>query len=205
MHGGMANPWWRGKRSWHSRRMCSLQFCVSGKRPILSGEPPMSGGFSLQKKPAMRTYDVFYVSWMICRLNYRVTVDLTERPWHSCDVIIMIYQQGVGSRMGGGGWGMGNVNRPWLCHDILRINPDLEGIVMIILQACVHNVSNPQTTRGPFYWYDSSEIATWISNYNLFFVRVALSHPFSSFNDGLTHLPLVPHICVSEMGHHWFR
>ena len=30
---GIANPWWRGKCSWHSL-MCNLQFYVSGKRPM---------------------------------------------------------------------------------------------------------------------------------------------------------------------------
>ena len=34
MHVGIANPWWRGKPSRHSRRMRSLQFYVSGKRPV---------------------------------------------------------------------------------------------------------------------------------------------------------------------------
>ena len=34
MHVGIATPWWRGKRSQHSRRMRNLQFYVSGKRPI---------------------------------------------------------------------------------------------------------------------------------------------------------------------------
>ena len=34
MHVGIANPQWRGKRSRHSRRMCSPQFYVSGERPI---------------------------------------------------------------------------------------------------------------------------------------------------------------------------
>ena len=34
MHVGIANQWWRGKRSQHSRRMRNPQFVVSGKRPI---------------------------------------------------------------------------------------------------------------------------------------------------------------------------
>ena len=34
-HVGIANPWWRGKRSQHSRRMRNPQFYVSGKRPIV--------------------------------------------------------------------------------------------------------------------------------------------------------------------------
>ena len=34
MHVGIANPWWRGKRSRHSRRMRNPQFYVSGKRSI---------------------------------------------------------------------------------------------------------------------------------------------------------------------------
>ena len=34
MHVGIANPWWRGKRSRHSWRMRNPQFYVSGKRPI---------------------------------------------------------------------------------------------------------------------------------------------------------------------------
>ena len=33
MHVGIANPWWRGKRSRHSRRMHNPQIYVSGKRP----------------------------------------------------------------------------------------------------------------------------------------------------------------------------
>ena len=33
-HVGIANPWWRGKHSRHSRRMRILQFYVSGKRSI---------------------------------------------------------------------------------------------------------------------------------------------------------------------------
>ena len=36
MHVGIANPRWRGKRSWHSRRMRNPQFYVSGKRPFRS-------------------------------------------------------------------------------------------------------------------------------------------------------------------------
>ena len=31
------------------------------------------------------------------------------------------------------------------------------------------------------------------------------SHQIPSLDWVLTHLPLVPHICVSELGHHWFR
>ena len=34
MHVGVANPWCRGKRSRHSRRMRNPQFYVTGKRPI---------------------------------------------------------------------------------------------------------------------------------------------------------------------------
>ena len=34
-HVGIANPWWQGKRSQHSRRMRNPQFYVSGKRPIV--------------------------------------------------------------------------------------------------------------------------------------------------------------------------
>ena len=34
VHVGIANPWWRGKRYRHSRRMRNPQFYVSGKRPI---------------------------------------------------------------------------------------------------------------------------------------------------------------------------
>ena len=32
---------WRGKRSWHSQRMRSSQFCVSGKRPTVCVACPM--------------------------------------------------------------------------------------------------------------------------------------------------------------------
>ena len=32
---GFLWSWWRGKRSWHSRRMCSPQFYISGKRHML--------------------------------------------------------------------------------------------------------------------------------------------------------------------------
>ena len=35
MHVGIANPKWRGKRSWHSQRMRSPQIYVSGKRPMV--------------------------------------------------------------------------------------------------------------------------------------------------------------------------
>ena len=31
---GFLWSWWRGKRSWQSRRMCNPQFWLSGKRPI---------------------------------------------------------------------------------------------------------------------------------------------------------------------------
>ena len=46
MHVGIANPWRRGKRSRHSRRMQNPQFYVSGKRLItlllaVSGVTPM--------------------------------------------------------------------------------------------------------------------------------------------------------------------
>ena len=34
MHAGIADPWRRGKRSRHSRRMRNAQFFVYGKRPI---------------------------------------------------------------------------------------------------------------------------------------------------------------------------
>ena len=34
MHVGIVNPWWRGKRSQHSRRMRNRQFYITGKRPI---------------------------------------------------------------------------------------------------------------------------------------------------------------------------
>ena len=34
---GIANPRWRGNRSWHSRRMRNTQFCVYGKRPMEQG------------------------------------------------------------------------------------------------------------------------------------------------------------------------
>ena len=34
MHVGIANPWRRGKRFRHSRRMCNTQFYISGKRPM---------------------------------------------------------------------------------------------------------------------------------------------------------------------------
>ena len=34
MHIGDANPLWRGKRSWHPRRMRIRQFHISGKRPM---------------------------------------------------------------------------------------------------------------------------------------------------------------------------
>ena len=37
MHVGIANPWRRGKRSRHSRRMRNPQFYVSGKRPVVVG------------------------------------------------------------------------------------------------------------------------------------------------------------------------
>ena len=32
-HVEIANPWWQGKRSRHSRRMGNPKFCISGKRP----------------------------------------------------------------------------------------------------------------------------------------------------------------------------
>ena len=35
IHFGIADPWWQGKHSWHSRRMCNPQFCISGKRPMM--------------------------------------------------------------------------------------------------------------------------------------------------------------------------
>ena len=34
MHVGIANPWWRGKRSRHSRCMRNPQLYISGKRPM---------------------------------------------------------------------------------------------------------------------------------------------------------------------------
>ena len=34
MQVGIANPWWRGKRSRHSRCMRNPQFYISGKRPM---------------------------------------------------------------------------------------------------------------------------------------------------------------------------
>ena len=36
MHVGIGNPWWPGKRSWHSRRMRNSQCYISGKRPIVT-------------------------------------------------------------------------------------------------------------------------------------------------------------------------
>ena len=41
MHDWIANPRWRGKRAWHSRRMRNPQFCVSGKRPIVQPIPAL--------------------------------------------------------------------------------------------------------------------------------------------------------------------
>ena len=35
MHAGVANPWWRGKHSRHTRRMRNPQFHVFGKRPMV--------------------------------------------------------------------------------------------------------------------------------------------------------------------------
>ena len=41
MHVWIANPRWRGKRAWHSRRIRNPQFCVSGKRPIVQPIPAL--------------------------------------------------------------------------------------------------------------------------------------------------------------------
>ena len=38
-----------------------------------------------------------------------------------------------------------------------------------------------------------------------FGIWCALYERFGSNNATLTHLPLVPHICISETGQHWFR
>ena len=43
MHVGIANLWWRGKCSRHSRHMRNPQFYVSGKRPMGAYSPDRSG------------------------------------------------------------------------------------------------------------------------------------------------------------------
>ena len=47
MHIGVANTWWRGKRSRHSRRIRNPQFYVSGKRPIVWLPKPGECGYDI--------------------------------------------------------------------------------------------------------------------------------------------------------------
>ena len=66
MHVGIANPWWRGKRSWHSRRMRNLQFNVSGKRPMadkmdMSEDTIYSPSVALEKHIHLAKYNRHHV------------------------------------------------------------------------------------------------------------------------------------------------
>ena len=45
MHVEIANPWWRGKRSRHARRMRNRHFFLSGKRPMSAQILPINSGY----------------------------------------------------------------------------------------------------------------------------------------------------------------
>ena len=81
---------------------------------------------------------------------------------------------------------------------------------------------NVSTAQQPCYWYGSSRISTGRNNFThptflnitlwkLLPAHVSDMYSLSYFRDSyeqiseLTHLPLVLHICISELGPHWFR
>ena len=43
-----------------------------------------------------------------------------------------------------------------------------------------------------------------IANIQLFYVDL-IANPCHRLDNGLIHLPLMPHICIKELGQHWFR
>ena len=56
---------------------------------------------------------------------------------------------------------------------------------------------------------NSPEILIEIQTFSLKKICLKMSAKYQSFglylNVFITHLPLVPHICVNELGQHWFR
>ena len=53
------------------------------------------------------------------------------------------------------------------------------------------------------HWY--YEINEWISNHITCLIWDVIFHSCPNIKGSLTHLPLVLHICISELGQHWSR
>ena len=73
----------------------------------------------------------------------------------------------------------------------------LAGWVNIYLMAM--NTSNLSLWGDARRWYQMDKFSR-----KLLFLVLLLGSSFH-FHGDLTHLPLVPNICVSELGQHWFR
>ena len=84
MHVGIANPWWRGKRSQHSRLMRTSQFCLSGMKSmakvlqdgartrnqmVTTREAAASVSYDFSKFPMFQTQQL-----CSCGLNYKYTI-----------------------------------------------------------------------------------------------------------------------------------
>ena len=72
MHLGIPNLRWRGKRSWHSRRMHSPQFYVSGKRPMEAAE--CSTKYDMRKHNQKRVNVLWEPLWLVSAISH----------WRSC-------------------------------------------------------------------------------------------------------------------------
>ena len=67
MHVGIANPLWRGKRPRHYRRTCIPQLCVSGKRPMITGQH--STLTSYHRRSSIWTCWLLLNNWLVFKLS----------------------------------------------------------------------------------------------------------------------------------------
>ena len=77
------------------------------------------------------------------------------------------------------------------------------------LELCVSCINPAICTFSKQFWHINGwDLKNWLVNHSALYVFLysyGAIHSAGGFIHTLTHLSLVPHICVSELGHHWFR
>ena len=77
---GIADLKWRGKRFRHSRRMCNLQFCATGKRPIEKGGTIVLCCTTFYWQSSRPTVFVYLCGWFLYIIALYCVVYLIKHP-----------------------------------------------------------------------------------------------------------------------------
>ena len=121
-------------------------------------------------------------NWKIFKLILMMTeVSVVKLPWGDCQWTSLIISQNWLQFGSGNGLALsGNIT-------LANIDPN----------QCHHMV------LAAMIWLCRVRVSVCTNDVKFKYIPIFL-HSNSAFT-GLTHLPLVPHICISELGQHWFR